>query len=101
MMLRKQLRGRAMNDDDEIWADEDEPSGSDEPYDAMLVDIKDQTSSYGRETIEATTDDEAIGKAREWARAECTKRDIEARLIVTGGTILGSQHPQPMIVASA
>jgi hypothetical protein len=79
-----------MSGDDEIWADENQPAGSNEQYDAMLVDIKDQPSSYSRETIEASNDAEAISKAREWARAECQKIGKKARLIVTGGGISGS-----------
>lgn len=79
-----------MNDEDEIWADEDEPAGPNEQYDAMLVDIIDQASSYGRETIDAASDNEAISKAREWARAECEKIGKTALLIVTGGDIHGS-----------
>jgi hypothetical protein len=64
--------------------------GPNEQYDAMLVDIKDQLSSYNRQTIEASNDYEAISKAHEWAMAECQKIGKKARLIVVGGTILGS-----------
>ena len=57
------------DDDDELWADEDEPADSNAQYDAVLEDIKDDLTTYGRETIEASSDDEAISKAREWARS--------------------------------
>jgi len=78
-----------MNDDDEIWADEDdEPAGSNEQYDAVLEDIEDR-SNLGLEIIEAATDAEAIGEARQWAKAECQKIGKKALLIVIGGSISG------------
>ena len=76
-------------DDDEIWADEDEPTGPNKQYDAVLEDIKDR-SNLGLEIIEATTDAEAIGEARQWAKAECQKIGEKALLIVIGGSISGS-----------
>ena len=45
------------DDDDELWADEDEPTDSNAQYDAVLEDIKDDLTTYGRETIEASSDD--------------------------------------------
>jgi hypothetical protein len=91
MQSSEAIAGAAMNDDDdEIWDDEDKAAGRDEQYDAMLVDVQDQTSSYGRATIDAASVNGAIGKAREWAQAECQKIGKRARLIVTGGGIHGS-----------
>jgi hypothetical protein len=77
------------DDDDEIWADEDEPTASSDQYDALLVDIKDQDLTHSTEVIEAATDAEAIAEAREWARTECENIG-KALLIVTGGGIRGS-----------
>jgi hypothetical protein len=48
------------DNDDEIWADENEPVGSNEQYDAVLEDIKDRPD-YGRETIEASSRDPQRG----------------------------------------
>ena len=80
------------DEDDEMWDDEDEPAESNKPYDAVLQDIKDPSVSYGAQVIEASTDDEAKSKAREWARAECKTQKISKKilLIVRGGTIYGS-----------
>ena len=80
-----------MNDEDEIWADENQSAGADEAYDAMLVDVDDHTNSYGADIIFASSDTEAKAKAREWASAECEMVGIErALLVLTGGTITGS-----------
>jgi hypothetical protein len=94
MMVPEQSRVRAMNNDDEIWGDEDEPSGSDEPYDAMLVDVQDPSVSFGVRVIEASSEDEAISKARQWALAGCRKIGKKARLIVVGGGISGSHSEE-------
>ena len=85
-----------MNDDDEIWADENEPSKSNEQYDAVLEDIQDRSVyvGEGRRIIEASNDAEAKSKAREWARAECRKIGKKARLLIVGGTILGSHSEE-------
>jgi hypothetical protein len=90
MMPAKQLWGRAMNDDDEIWDDEKEPAGSNEQYDAMLVDVQNHSCSYGCETFQAMNDGEGIVLALQWAMAECQKIGKKALLIVTGGSIHGS-----------
>ena len=84
------------DEDDEMWDDEDEPAGSNEQYDAVLQDIKDPSIyiGEGQRTIDASTDDEAKAKAREWARAECQKIGKKARLVVTGGTIYGSHSEE-------
>ena len=80
-----------MSEDDPIWGNEDQPERAGESYDAMLVDVDDGAKSYGRETIVALSDDEAIAKARKWAWAECERQGIEkARLVLVGGTIGGS-----------
>jgi hypothetical protein len=94
MMVPEQSRVRAMNNDDEIWGDEDEPSGSDEPHDAMLVDVQDPSVSFGARVIEASSEDEAISKARQWALAECQKIGKKARLTVVGGAISGSHSEE-------
>jgi hypothetical protein len=79
-----------MSSDDEIWDDENKPAGSNEQYDAMLVDVQDPSVSYGALGIDAPNVAEAIGDAREWARTACQKIGKKARLIVTGGGIHGS-----------
>ena len=80
-----------MSEDDPIWGNEDQSGRAGEPYDAQLVDVEDGAKSYGRETIVALSDDEAIAKARKWAWAECERQGIEkARLVLVGGTIGGS-----------
>jgi hypothetical protein len=41
-----------MSDEDEIWAEGNEPAEPDDLYDADLVDVLDHSKSYGSEGIE-------------------------------------------------
>ena len=58
-----------MNDEDEIWADENQSARADEPYDATLVDVDDHSNWYSADVIFASSDADAKAKAREWASA--------------------------------
>jgi hypothetical protein len=77
-------RGRQMSDEDEIWAEGNEPAEPDDLYDADLVDVLDHSKSYGSEVIEASNDGEAIGKARQWAAMFLKISNKKALLILTG-----------------
>jgi hypothetical protein len=80
-----------VSDEDEIWAEGNEPAEPNNLYDADLVDVLDHSKSYGSEVIEASNDGEAIGKARGWAMF-LKISNKKALLILTGGSIRGSYH---------
>jgi hypothetical protein len=86
MMLPKQLQGRAMSHEDEIWNDPDQPK---QQYMATLVDIADG-SNLGEEIFDSATPLDGIGQAYQWAKGICQKVGKAGRLSVTGGDIYGS-----------
>jgi hypothetical protein len=45
-----------MSDEDEIWADENQPAEANELYDPELRDAQDQSVSYGAQVIEASNE---------------------------------------------
>jgi hypothetical protein len=74
----------------EIVIDLDQLAEPVRQYVAQVVEIEEPRHYHSPEPIEAVSDDEAITKARQWARGECNRIVKKALLILTGGGIYGS-----------